>query len=160
MTAQIAYRAGRLLRAGGLTLAVAESCTGGLIGHRLTQVPGSSDYFLGGVIAYSNAAKIAILGVPRSTLGKYGAVSRQTAAEMARGARHTFCADIAVATTGIAGPSGGNRAKPVGLVYLGLADKDGTQVRRFLFRGSRRAVKSQAADAALAMLIEYLQRRG
>lgn len=156
MTAQTAHR---LLRDSGLTLAVAESCTGGLIGHRLTQAAGSSDYFLGGVIAYSNAVKVALLGVCKSTLGKYGAVSSQTASEMARGARRVFSADLAISSTGIAGPSGGSAVKPIGLVYLGLADKDGTRVRRFLFRGSRRAVKSQAADAALSMLREHLELR-
>ena len=159
MTEQMAEIAGRLLRDRGLTLALAESCTGGLIGHRVTQVPGSSEYFLGGVIAYSNDAKAAILGVSKSTLREYGAVSRQTAAEMAQGARRAFRADIAVATTGIAGPSGGSRAKPVGLVYLGLAHGGGTIVRRHLFKGTRHAVKSQAANAALAMVREHLERR-
>ncbi len=159
MTEQSANITGRLLRDRGLTLAVAESCTGGLVGHRVTQVPGSSEYFLGGVIAYRNDAKAAILGVSRSTLRKRGEVSRRTAAEMAQGARRIFRADIAVSTTGIAGPSGGSRAKPVGLVYLGLAHGGGTLVRRFLFKGSRHAVKSQAADAAFAMLREHLERR-
>lgn len=159
MTERIAEIVGRLLRDRRLTLAVAESCTGGLIGHRITDVPGSSDYFLGGVISYSNTAKVALLGVSPATLRKYGAVSRQTAAEMAEGARLAFGADIALSATGIAGPSGGSRRKPVGLVYVGLAYGCGTVVRRILLKGVRWTVKSQAADAALEMAREHLDRR-
>ncbi len=159
MGSKRAAAAGRLLRARRFTLAVAESCTGGLIAHRVTAVPGSSDYFLGGVIAYDNTAKTAILGVSPSTLRRHGAVSGRTAAEMARGARRAFRSDIALSSTGIAGPSGGSRKKPVGLVYLGMARAGGTTVRRHLFKGPRRAVISQAAEAALGMLIGHLGRK-
>ncbi|HOE28067.1 MAG: CinA family protein [Candidatus Aureabacteria bacterium] len=157
MSERIETRVGRLLRDRGLTLAVAESCTGGLICHRLTQVPGCSAYFLGGAVAYHNAVKIALLGVAATTLARDGAVSAETAAEMARGARRVFGADAAVAATGIAGPAGGSETKPVGLVYLAVAHGGGVTVRRRLFNGSRSAIKSRAAEAALGLLRECLR---
>jgi nicotinamide-nucleotide amidase len=143
---------GQTLRERRLTLAVAESCTGGLIGHRLTEVPGSSDYFLGGVVGYSNQAKIDLLGVSAQTLEQHGAVSPETAAAMATGARLAFGADVALATTGIAGPTGGTPQKPVGTVYIGLATPGGQEVWHHCFPGSRGEVKTLTAQMALFRL--------
>jgi PncC family amidohydrolase len=138
----------------GLTVALAESCTGGLIAATLTSVAGSSGYFLGGVVSYSNAAKAAFLDVPASTLEAHGAVSAQVAKAMAVGAQARFGASLAVGVTGIAGPDGGSQEKPVGLTYLGLADAAGAEVRRFLFQGDRAANREAGARAALEWLIE------
>jgi PncC family amidohydrolase len=140
----------------GRTVAVAESCTGGLVGHRLTQVPGSSAVFLGGVIAYHNAVKERVLGVPADVLQREGAVSEATALAMAEGARRLLGADVAVAVTGIAGPSGGSDDKPVGLTYVALADSDSRTCERYLWRGERTANKESSAEAALALLRRYL----
>jgi nicotinamide-nucleotide amidase len=137
-----------------LTVAVAESCTGGLIAATLTAVPGSSGYFLGDVVSYSNAAKEAFLDVPAATLAAHGAVSAQVAKAMAMGARTRFAADLAVGITGIAGPGGGSAEKPVGLTYLGLADAAGSEVRRFAFDGDRAANREAGTRAALEWLIE------
>jgi PncC family amidohydrolase len=147
---------GALLRQSGLKLAVAESCTGGLLGHRITDVAGSSDYFLGGVIAYAYEAKVALLGVSWDTLKQYGAVSRETVLEMASGARRSLGADIAVSVSGIAGPGGGLPEKPVGTVWIGLAAPDGVWARIFHFSGDRAQNKAAAAEAALQMLLDYL----
>jgi PncC family amidohydrolase len=147
---------GDLLREAGYRLSVAESCTGGLLGHRLTNVSGSSDYFLGGVISYSNQAKVELLGVSEATLLAHGAVSRETVEEMAAGARDRFRTDIALAISGIAGPGGGTVEKPVGLVWIGLSAREGAQAWRFEFDGSREEVKTQAAEAALQKLRSYL----
>lgn len=133
-----------------VTLAVAESCTGGLFGARITETSGASKYFLGGVIAYQNHAKTSLLGVPKSVLGKYGAVSAQTAVRMASGVRKKFKADIGIAVTGIAGPGGGRPAKPVGLVYIALSTGKRTVSKKFFFKGSRVAVRRAAAAKALA----------
>jgi nicotinamide-nucleotide amidase len=149
-------RVGELLRARGLTLALAESCTGGLIAHRITNVSGSSDYFLGGVVAYSNDAKEHILGVQHETLLKYGAVSEPTAREMAQGARRVLHADVAVSVTGIAGPTGGTPEKPVGLTFTGLSTRDGEWCERNVWQGDRESNKAQAAEAALNLLYRYL----
>lgn len=124
---------GRLLRERGRTLAVAESCTGGLVAERITAVAGASDYFLGGVVAYANAAKEALLGVPRDLLDRHGAVSDPVARAMAEGVRRRFGADFGVATTGISGPSGGTAEKPVGLVHVALARPEGTHAEAFVF---------------------------
>jgi len=140
---------GRLLLERRQTLAVAESCTGGLIGHRITNVPGSSRYFLGGAEVYSNRAKEAILGVQHETLDAHGAVSEETAGEMAEGARRRFGADVAIATTGIAGPDGGTAEKPVGTVCFALASADGTITRKYLLWGNREWVKLLASQVAL-----------
>lgn len=148
---------GAFLRQGGLKLAIAESCTGGLIGHRITDVPGSSDYFIGGVVAYAYEAKVALLGVSWDTLHKYGAVSRETVLEMAAGARRTLGADIAISVSGIAGPGGGLPDKPVGTVWVGLIASDGEWARTFRFSGNRQQNKASAAEAALQMLVEYLE---
>lgn len=143
---------GRLLRSGGLTLALAESCTGGLIGHWLTNVAGSSDYFLGGVVTYANQAKLDLLGVDPEVLAARGAVSPETAREMAQGARAAFGAQVGLSVTGIAGPSGGSREKPVGTVYIGLATPEEVEVWHYLFRGSREEIKILAAQTALDRL--------
>ena len=138
----------------GLSVALAESCTGGLIAATLTSVAGSSGYFLGGVVSYSNAAKEAFLDVPAGTLASHGAVSAQVARAMALGARARFDADLAVGITGIAGPDGGSVEKPVGLTYLGIADASGSDVRRFTFDGDRAANREAGTRAALEWLIE------
>jgi len=143
---------GRLLRERGLTLAAAESCTGGLLGDRITDVPGSSDYFQGGVISYSNQAKVDLLGVPEALLAEHGAVSEPVALAMARGARERLHADIGLGITGIAGPGGGTPEKPVGLVYLALDDRGETAVQRLQSGGSRREIKWRSTQAALTML--------
>ena len=148
-----------LLRQRGLKLAVAESCTGGLIGHRITNVPGSSDYFNGGVIAYAYEAKVNLLGVSWNTLKAYGAVSRETVLEMAAGARRSLEADIAVSVSGIAGPGGGTPDKPVGTVWVGLAAPEGKWARVFHFPGDREQNKAAASEAALALLLDYLERK-
>jgi PncC family amidohydrolase len=150
-------RIGSLLTERGHTLAVSESCTGGLVGHRITNVPGSSAYYLGSVTAYSSQAKVALLGVAQSTLAAHGAVSQQTALEMARGARHAFGADIGLAVTGIAGPDGGTAGKPVGLVYVALAAADGELVERHEWHGDRLENKERSAEAVLALLARYLE---
>ena len=142
----------------GLTLAVAESSTGGLLGHLITEVPGSSAVFLGGVIAYHNRLKEQ-LGVSRETLEREGAVSGAAAGAMAEGARRRTGADIGLAVTGIAGPGGGTETKPVGLTYVAL-DADGTALNeRHVFQGDRSANKAAAAQAALALLLRYLGSR-
>lgn len=136
----------------GLTLSVCESCTGGLLAAALTSVPGSSGYFAGGIIAYADRVKADVVGVRPATLRRFGAVSAQAAREMARGVRKAARTDIAVAITGIAGPSGGSARKPVGLVYIAVAAKAGAVARRFLFKGSRTAVRSAAVREALILL--------
>ena len=143
---------GRLLRARGWTVALAESCTGGLVGHRLTQVAGSSAYFERGVVVYSNEAKHALLGVPERVLREHGAVSAACAEWMARGARERAGTDIAVSVTGIAGPDGGTATKPVGTVFVGLADRQGAVVERHRFDRDRDGNKALSAVRALDLL--------
>jgi nicotinamide-nucleotide amidase len=147
-------------QAAGLTLATAESCTGGLVGARLTDVPGASRAYLGGVIAYSDEAKRAELGVPEKILLDHGAVSEETAAAMATGARDCFGADLAVAVTGIAGPGGGTPEKPVGLVFISVESPGGASTRRFELPGDREAVRSRATGLALHMLRRVLAQSG
>ncbi|HLF27472.1 MAG TPA: CinA family protein [Anaerolineae bacterium] len=149
---------GQLLIEQRLTLALGESCTGGLIGHRLTNVPGSSTYFLGGIIAYAYEAKERLLEVKHNTLYEHGAVSAETALEMARGARRALGADIGVSVTGIAGPGGGLPGKPVGLVYIGLSARDIERVERCVWDSDRAGNKVLSAEAALSMLKEYLEK--
>lgn len=141
-----------LLRAQGLTLGAAESCTGGLVAARLTDVPGSSDVFVGAVVAYSNEVKAAQLGVPEAVLAEHGAVSEQVAAAMAQGARAQLGADVAVAVTGVAGPGGGTAAKPVGLVFLHAAGPAGELARRLDFPGDRDTIRRRSAVAALHLV--------
>jgi PncC family amidohydrolase len=147
---------GDLLRKKGLMLGVVESATGGLISHLITNVAGSSDYYKGSVTAYSNEAKIRIVGVKAATIEKYGAVSHQVAEEMASGGRKVMAVDICLADTGIAGPGGATADKPVGLFYLGLAHHGGAFSQRHEFHGDREQNKRSAAEAALSWLREYL----
>lgn len=143
----------RLVERGWL-LALAESCTGGLVSARLTSVPGASAVFLGGVVSYANAIKRDILDVPAATLEAAGAVSTETALAMAQGVRRIMHANLAAAITGIAGPEGGSTDKPVGLVFIAVAGPRGEHVARFVFSGDRAAIRSQAADTALQFLLE------
>jgi len=147
---------GNLLRQKGLTLGVVESATGGLISHLITNVPGSSDYYKGAITAYSNEAKIKIVGVKPDTINKYGAVSYQVAEEMAQGGRKILATDICLADTGTAGPTGATPEKPLGLFYTGLSHKGGTSSRKHNFQGNREQNKLAAAEAALGWLKEYL----
>jgi PncC family amidohydrolase len=146
----------RLMTAKGLTFAAAESCTGGLITHRLTNVPGSSAYVIGGIVAYANEAKVKLLDVQVETLKQYGAVSEQVARQMARGTCLALGTDVALSVTGIAGPGGGTEAKPVGLTYIGLRAPGIDQVIRHVFTGDREANKTASAEAALQLLYDYL----
>lgn len=139
-----------------LTLATAESCTGGLLGAQLTQEPGSSDFYLGGVISYSNALKEGLLGVSSQTLHHYGAVSAETAREMAAGIRERTQADLGISITGIAGPGGGSQEKPVGLVYIGLATSEGVKANKFQFHGSRDSIRQLTVQAALDWIRRYM----
>jgi nicotinamide-nucleotide amidase len=139
----------------GLTVAVAESCTGGLVADAITDIPGSSGYFLGGIVSYSNAAKETMLGVPADVLAAHGAVSAQVGRAMAEGARARFAADLAAAVTGVAGPDGGTEAKPVGLTYVAIAGPAGIDVRRHLWPGDRAANKEASAAAVLELLVEW-----
>ena len=156
---QVETELGDRLRNGELSLAVAESCTGGLISHRITNVPGSSDYFDRGVVSYSNRSKMELLSVSEDTLFAHGAVSQEVAEEMAKGVKELSDTDIGLSTTGIAGPGGGTEEKPVGLVYIGLSTPKGTRAKKFLFRGDRWENKSQASAKALAYLCKYLARQ-
>lgn len=148
---------GKLLQQRGLKLSLAESCTGGLISSRITDVPGSSEYFLGGIVSYAYEAKVDLLGVSWDTLKAFGAVSEQTVLEMARGARTALDTDIALAVSGIAGPGGATPDKPVGTTWIGLSAADVERARRFQFSGTRVQNKISSADAALAFLLEYLR---
>jgi len=140
---------GELLRQKRLTLGVVESATGGLISHRITNAPGSSDYYKGSVIAYSNEVKIKVVGVKEDTIKEYGAVSAQVAEEMAQGGRKILAADICLADTGIAGPGGATPGKPVGLFYIGLSHRAGTFSQKHIFEGNREQNKHSAAEVAL-----------
>ncbi len=152
----LSQEVGNLLRKKGLTLGTVESATGGLISHLITNVPGSSDYYMGSVISYSNEIKVRVVGVKETTLKEYGAVSYQVAEEMAAGGRKLLGVDICLADTGIAGPGGATEGKPVGLFYIGMSHKGGTFSRKHIFRGNREQNKQQAAEAALGWLKEYL----
>jgi nicotinamide-nucleotide amidase len=151
---------GPLLRRGKRTISVAESCTGGLISHRITNVSGSSDYFEMGVVSYSNRSKVELLGVSRSDIQRYGAVSRQVAGKMARGVRWRAKTDIGLAVTGIAGPLGGTRQKPVGTIFIGLDHEGGTEIGEFHFTGSREEIKEEVSQKSLEMLRDYLVEMG
>ncbi len=150
---------GRQLKRLGLKLAVAESCTGGLIAHRLTNIPGSSDYFERGVITYSNESKVQLLGVPAETIRRYGAVSVQTAEAMASGVRKLADTDIGLSTTGIAGPTGATPTKPIGLVFIGLSTPEKTVSKKFQFGEDRLVNKERMSQAALEMLWRKLKSR-
>lgn len=152
--ASLAQRLHSLLADGRLTVATAESCTGGGVAAAITTVAGSSAYLLGGIVAYSNEAKQSLLGVPATILETRGAVSEETARAMAEGALRAFAADLAVSTTGIAGPSGATARKPVGLVYIARADAAGTVCQEHHFAGDRATVIAAATEAALALLLD------
>ena len=143
---------GKILTKKKKTLAIAESCTGGLISNRLTNVSGSSKYFMTGVVAYSNESKENMLGVSPRIIKRYGAVSKQVAFQMAKGIRHFACVDIGIGVTGIAGPAGGTKRKPIGLVYIAFVTDKKRIVKEFRFKGSREEIKFQASQAALDMI--------
>jgi len=147
---------GRLLREKGSSIAVAESCTGGLIAHRITEIPGSSDYFLLGVVAYSNQAKEALLGVSHALLERYGPVSKEVAEQTAVGVRASSGALIGIATTGIAGPAGGTPETPVGRVFIALASEALREVKQYDFIGDRHGIKLIASEEALDRARRYL----
>jgi nicotinamide-nucleotide amidase len=154
---------GLLLLARGLKLLVAESCTGGLIGHLLTNIPGSSEYYLGSITAYAYEVKETLLGVQHDTLLRHGAVSRETALEMAQGVRRTMAGSfplekiIGISVTGIAGPGGGTPTKPVGLVWIALSTHDTNQTWQFIWRGDRVENKKRTADKTLQLLVTFLE---
>lgn len=150
------YQIGDMLRSEGLKLAVAESCTGGLIGHLITNAPGSSDYFMGSVASYADKVKIHIIGVRPETLEKFGAVSRETVLEMAHGARLALNADLGLSVSGIAGPGGGTTEKPIGTVWIGLSAQDMNNAWCYHWDGDRIEVKEQTAQQALKLLINYV----
>ncbi len=146
----------RELRARGLTVSTAESCTGGLLASSFVDVPGSSDCFKEGYITYSDEVKNRVLGVPQSVIDEYTVVSGECAAQMAVRTRRISGSDYALATTGIAGPGGGTEDKPVGLVYIACADSEKVTVKRFVFKGDRNAVRREAVEAATVLLAERL----
>jgi nicotinamide-nucleotide amidase len=141
----------------GLQVAVAESCTGGMLGEWLSAVPGSSEYFLGGVISYDNRLKEGLLGIPPDVIREHGAVSTETALAMARGVMALVGAGIAVSVTGVAGPGGGTMAKPTGLTYIALVTGDTERVEQHIWQGDRQANREQSARRALQMILEHLQ---
>jgi len=147
----------KALKEKNLTIATAESATGGLIASNLTNISGSSDYFDRGLITYSNKAKIKLLGVSESDLKKYGAVSKIIAEQMAEGARKNSCVDIAVSTTGIAGPTGGSKEKPVGTVFIGFSSEEKTIAKKFQFNGNRIKNKEMFCNAAVKMALENIR---
>ena len=153
---QLAGRLQALALAAGISVGTAESCTGGLVGHAITTHAGSSEYYRGGVISYSDALKRSLLGVPDETLQAHGAVSAQVAVAMAEGARERLGCDYAVAVTGVAGPGGGTEAKPVGLTYVAVAGPIGSSVQRHAWDGDRTGNKERSAIAALGLLIEAI----
>ena len=144
------------LRKNNLTVATAESCTGGLLAHLLTNISGSSNYFDRGVVTYSNKSKIELLGIPQETIKEYGAVSKQTAEAMAIGIKEQANVDIGISTTGVAGPTGGTKEKPVGLVYIGISTSRKTEVKRFLFSKDRLQNKEKTCYKALEFLLETI----
>ena len=149
--------AGTLLRQRHWRLAVAESCTGGLVGDRLTNVPGSSEYFMGGVIAYANEVKVNLLGVRQETIRQHGVVSREVVLEMARGVRQALAVEMGMSVSGIAGPGGGTPGKPVGLTWIGLSMEGYENAWRYLWKGDRVSNKARSAQAVLEQLVNCLQ---
>ena len=148
----------RLLKEKQMKIATAESCTGGLLGHSITNIPGSSQYYQGGVISYSNDLKMQLLGVTEETLLRHGAVSEETAREMADGLKRAVKADICIATTGIAGPGGGTAEKPVGLVYIALSANKNKRVNKYIFKGTRVENKRNTCKSAFKMVLNYLEK--
>jgi len=147
---------GKLLRARGETLSIAESCTGGLVSDRITNVPGSSVYFMGGMVNYSNESKAKHLGVSLVEIRRHGAVSSKVAGKMAQGVRKAFGATFGLSTTGVAGPTGGTKRSPIGRVFIGIAHGRRTWVRKLDLKGSRREIKEKAAEKSLNYLYEIL----
>lgn len=155
---QLAKELYDILKEKNMTVATAESCTGGMIGAALTATPGMSECYGYGVVSYANEAKEQLLGVKRETLRKYGAVSEQTACEMAKGILELSKADVGISVTGIAGPGGGTKEKPVGLVYIGFTDKNGTCIAyRNIFDGDRDSVREQTVNKALKIIIDNIK---
>ncbi|MBE0517676.1 MAG: CinA family protein [Thermoplasmata archaeon] len=152
----LAEELGQVLRSKGLTLSTAESCTGGKMGDMITAVPGSSDYYLGGVISYSDDAKASILSVDSELIVSKGAVSDEVAVQMARGCMERFSSNVAISTTGIAGPTGGTPTKPVGLVFICVCSDKASVCTRNLFLGDREDVRVQSTEAALRMTLEFV----
>ena len=146
------------LRNRGWTLSIAESCTGGLICDRITNISGSSEYFMGGMVNYSNESKAKHLGIPLDYIRRYGAVSPQVAKRMAQGVRKAFHTTFGLSTTGVAGPTGGTKRSPIGRVFIGLADERRTWVRKLDLKGNRREIKKKAAERSLEFLFEILSR--
>ncbi|WP_457679823.1 CinA family protein [Thermovibrio sp.] len=164
---RVEFELKELLTKKGLTLSTAESCTGGLVAARVVNAPGSSEYFMGGVVAYDNKVKMKVLGVKTETLLKFGAVSEETAREMVLGVKELLQTDCAVSTTGIAGPTGGTPQKPVGLVYIGVSVKGRVEVYKFVFTDKspdpvkrRNAIRKKAAKKALKLLVKTLKEGG
>jgi PncC family amidohydrolase len=149
---------GDYLRNKGWTLAIAESCTGGLICDRITNVSGSSDYFMGGMVNYSNESKSKHLGVPSNDIRRYGAVSPKVARKMAQGVRKAFNTTFGLSTTGVAGPTGGTKRSPVGRVFIGMASGRRTGVKKLDLKGNRREIKKQAAEKSLELLYKILNK--
>ena len=152
----IENKVGKIIRAKKQTLATAESCTGGLLGHRLTNIAGSSSFFMGGVISYSNEVKESLLNVDSQTLDEYGAVSSEVAKHMATGVRILFKTDYGISITGIAGPDGGTVDKPVGLVYIGLATRQKVMYKKYVWTGDRVSNKENSVEAALTAIYQLL----
>jgi PncC family amidohydrolase len=155
---ELARRVGAACRARGIRVATAESCTGGLVAHLITEVAGSSTYFAGGLVTYANEAKVGLADVPSEVIDAHGAVSAQVARALAEGARHRLGVEVGVAVTGVAGPDGGSDAKPVGLTYVAVADPDGDDVRRHQWASDRSGNKRESAAAALHLLLDRLAR--
>jgi nicotinamide-nucleotide amidase len=147
---------GNLLREKGWTLSIAESCTGGLICDRITNVSGSSDYFMGGMVTYSNESKAEHLGIPSAIIKRHGAVSPQLARGMAQGVRKAFHTTFGLSTTGVAGPTGGTKSSPIGRVFIGISDGKRVWVKRKDFKGSRREIKREATEEALELFYKRL----
>ena len=157
MSEKLEVVVGDLLRDRGWRLAVAESCTGGLIGHRLTNIAGSSTYYMGSITAYAYEAKVRLLGVQWKTLEKYGAVSEPVVIEMARGVRRALAADVGLSVSGIAGPGGGTKDKPVGFTCFGISIQDEEFAWQVTWRGDRIKNKEQSAEHTLKLLVDYLK---
>lgn len=153
---RLEQKVAKLLKVKQKTLATAESCSGGLLGHRITNIPGSSIFYLGGIIAYNNSVKLKSLNVPGGTLKTLGAVSKETALAMAKGIRKKFKANYGLSITGIAGPTGGTKQKPIGLTYVAVATDNGNLCLEYFFKGTRSEIKQKAATQALQLLLEFL----
>jgi len=153
---ELEKRIGNLLREKGYTLSIAESCTGGLICDRITNVSGSSGYFMGGMVTYSNESKAEHLGIPSAIIKRHGAVSPQVARRMAQGVRKAFQTNFGLSTTGVAGPTGGTKRSPIGRVFIGISDGRRTCVKKLDLKGSRREIKKKATEKALQFFYERL----